>query len=77
MSEQRSLLVERAGEIHADNVRETGVCYTAFQGWVLTCCWCDFASRGATKTVALAGMQEHYDQTCGPNIVEVSADVQR
>ena len=50
---------------HADAVQDTGEAYTSFQGWVLTCLWCDCVARGKTKRQALERMQEHYDRECG------------
>lgn len=48
--------------VHRESVLDTGVAYSSFQGWVLTCSWCDFTARGRTKADALAGMQRHYDE---------------
>lgn len=47
---------------HRDALADTHDAYTQFQGWVLTCLWCDFVARGATKTAALVLMQAHYDR---------------
>jgi hypothetical protein len=62
-----------AAEEHADSVQETGEAYTEFHGWVLTCSWCDTGQvRAATKTAAVALMQEHYDKVCGDSAPRVT-----
>ncbi len=48
------------GQLHRDSVADTYEAYTQFQGWVLSCLWCDYQARGKTKRVALALMQKHY-----------------
>lgn len=68
-SEQTAEQAQVAQE-HREALADTHDAYTAFQGWVLSCLWCDFKARGRTKADALALMQGHYDRVLpeGANI---------
>lgn len=56
---------ENDAQVHRDALADTHEAYTAYEGWVLTCLWCDFTARGKTKRAALAHMQDHYDRLLG------------
>lgn len=53
---------------HEDSLADTGDAYSAFQGWILECLWCDFQAVTTTKAQGVEKIREHYRTTLGREV---------